>query len=303
MVMVKVPATSANLGPGFDVLGMALDLYNYVELEETAEGLTIQVEGLGIDDIPKNADNIVYQAAKRVFDLADYHPPGLSMKLINEIPVARGLGSSAAAIVGGIVAANYLAGNKLTKDQLLNLATEFEGHPDNVAPALLGGIIVSAQIDGEVFWRKIHGNSKIKTVIAIPEFTLSTKLSREVLPQKVTLQDAVFNMGRVGMVIMALLEGDIRLLAKAMEDKLHQPYRSQLVPGMEDVFKQLKNKACPVALSGAGPTLIAFSGNEDQDIGKIMQETFSQYGVTCAIKILSPNNIGAEIMDVESGVE
>ncbi len=303
MVMVKVPATSANLGPGFDVLGMALDLYNYVELEETAEGLTIQVEGLGVDDIPQNADNIVYQAAKRVFDLADYHPPGLSMRLINEIPVARGLGSSAAAIVGGIVAANYLAGNKLTKDQLLNLATEFEGHPDNVAPALLGGIIVSAQIDGEVFWRKIHGNSKIKTVIAIPEFTLSTKLSREVLPQKVALQDAVFNMGRVGMVIMALLEGDLRLLAKAMEDKLHQPYRSQLVPGMEEVFKQLKNRACPVALSGAGPTLIAFSGNEDENIGQIMQETFSQYGVNCAIKILSPNNIGAEIMDLESGVE
>lgn len=296
MVRVKVPATSANLGPGFDTLGMALDLYNYVELDVKGEQLVIEVEGEGVDDIPLDQANIVYQAANRVFTQVDFNPVGLYLKLINNIPVARGLGSSAAAIVGGIVAANQVSGNNLSADELLKIATEFEGHPDNVAPAIFGGIIVSTEVEGEILWQKINPQEHLKLVIAIPDFTLSTKLSRQVLPEKIAFSDAVFNVGRVGMVIMALSRGDFKLLAKVMDDKLHQPYRNQLVPGMIEVLKKVKDFGYPIALSGAGPTLIAFCNNDEDEIGNIMADTFNSFGVSSNIKVLSSNITGAQIV-------
>ncbi|MBS4025433.1 MAG: homoserine kinase [Clostridia bacterium] len=297
MVRVKVPATSANLGPGFDTLGMALDLYNYVELEVTENHLVIEIEGEGAEDIPLDQKNIVYQAAARVFERVGFAPKGVFLKLINHIPVARGLGSSAAAIVGGILAANHVSGNKLTLNELLAIATEFEGHPDNVAPAIFGGIIISAEVDGEILWQKIKPQEDLKLVIAIPEFTLSTKLSRQVLPEKIIFSDAVFNISRVGMVIMALSRGDYKLLTKVMDDKLHQPYRNQLVPGMIEVFKEVKNFGYPIALSGAGPTLISFCDGQEEEIGQIMADTFKGFGVKCRIRVLSPNNCGAEIVE------
>jgi homoserine kinase len=297
MVRVKVPATSANLGPGFDALGMALDLYNYVELELIADQLVIEVEGEGAEDIPVDQKNIVYQAAQRVFSQVGFITEGIYIKLINNIPVARGLGSSAAAIVGGILAANHVSGSVLTPNELLAIATEFEGHPDNVAPAIFGGIVISAEVDGEILWQKIQPQEELKLVIAIPEFTLSTKLSRQVLPEKVPFKDAVFNVSRVGMVIMALSRGDYELLAKVMDDKLHQPYRNQLVPGMIEVFKEVKAFGYPIALSGAGPTLISFCDRQAEAIGQIMADTFQGFGVNCSIKVLSPNNRGVEIVE------
>jgi homoserine kinase len=300
MVRVQVPATSANMGPGFDTLGIALQLYNTVEMEEIEEGLVIDIEGEGADKIPRDSSNIIYQAANTVFKQVNYVPKGIRMKLINNIPVARGLGSSAAAIVGGIVAANFVSGEQLAEKDLLAIATSIEGHPDNVAPALLGGIVVSAMDDEDVKYIKITPPSGLKCIVAIPDFHLSTSAARDVLPTSVSMQDAVFNIGRASLLVGAFISGDLSLLSVAMDDKLHQPYRSNLVPGMKKVFAAAKLAgARGVALSGAGPTLIAFADKNIELITKVMKETFTENGVKVKVLILDPNPIGARSLVVK----
>ena len=203
-VKVTVPATTANMGPGFDCLGMALKLYNQVEISPTDGGLAIEIQGEGAGDIRKDEGNIVFKAVERLFQEAGRPCPGLVIKLTNHIPAARGLGSSASAIVGGLVAANRLAGDPFTPEKLLALATELEGHPDNVAPALLGGIIISVVQEGKVHWLKITPPDGLSTVVAVPDFKLSTRAAREVLPKTVSLQDAVFNLSRSALLVGAL---------------------------------------------------------------------------------------------------
>lgn len=299
MVRVQVPATTANMGPGFDTLGMALKMYNIVEMETGGHGLQIEVEGDGADQIPRNSSNIVYAAAARVFKVRGFAPPGLRIKIINNIPLARGLGSSAAAIVGGLVAANIISGNKLGEKELLSIATDLEGHPDNVAPALLGGIVISALIDGEVKYSKIDAPAKLKCVAAIPDFNLPTRLAREVLPQSVSLGDAVFNISRASLLVAALIKGDFNLLATAMDDKIHQPYRANLIPGMKRVFAAAKLAgARGIVLSGAGPTLIAFCDENTTLIASVMKETFWQSGIQARVVELEPNPVGAVALEV-----
>lgn len=299
MVRVQIPATTANMGPGFDTLGMALKLYNIVELDETGRGLYIDVEGDGADKIPRDASNVVYLAAARVFKQVNYEPAGLKIRIINNIPLARGLGSSAAAIVGGLVAANILTGSKLTEKDILNIATDIEGHPDNVAPALLGGIIVSVQAEGEVKYSKIDPPSKLKCVVAIPDFALPTKLAREVLPSSVSMADAVFNISRSSLLVTALIKQDFNLMSAAMDDKLHQPYRANLVPGMKKVFAAAKLAgARGIVLSGAGPTLIAFCDDNAAHIAGVMKETFWQSGIHTKVMELEPNPVGAVAFNV-----
>ncbi|MZP28130.1 homoserine kinase [Heliobacterium undosum] len=300
-VRVIVPATTANLGPGFDTLGMALDLYNYVELTETGEGFVVDVEGEGAASIPRNETNIVLRVVRQVYDLAGRTPAGLRLKLINEIPVARGLGSSAAALVGGAVAANELCGNRLSDQEILEIVTGFEGHPDNVAPALFGGVVVSAMIaEGdrtEVVSRKIPPPYGMRAIVAIPDFPLATKKARNALPPQVPFKDAVFNVSRTSMVIMAFIHNDWDLLAKVMEDRLHQPYREPLIPGMGDVFAAAREAgALAAVLSGAGPTLIAFARENTAEVAKAMEETFARHGVSCVTKELKPCAVGAKVI-------
>lgn len=299
MVRVQVPATTANMGPGFDTMGMALKLYNVVEMEASGLGLQIEVEGDGADQIPRDKRNIVYTAAARVFKATGFAPKGLRIKIINNIPLARGLGSSASAIVGGLVAANIVAGNQLGEKELLNIATEIEGHPDNVAPALLGGIVISAMVEGEVKYSKITAPSKLKCVVAIPDFTLPTKLAREVLPQYVPIGDAVFNISMTALLVSALINGDFNLLATAMDDKIHQPYRANLVPGMKKVFAAAKLAgARGIVLSGAGPTLIAFCDENAPFIASVMKETFCKSGINARVVELEPNPVGAVALEI-----
>jgi homoserine kinase len=291
---IRVPATSANLGPGFDTLGMAFNLYNTVEMEFRPSGLQIEVEGLGSDAIPTDESNIIYQSAKQVFEYAGKSVPGLYMKLVNEIPLSRGLGSSAAAIVGGIVAANRLCNDALDVSTLLQIATDIEGHPDNVAPALLGGFTIAGMEQGKVRYVRLDPLSGLKAVVAVPAFTLSTHKSRGVLPRTVALEDAVFNVSRTAFLVAALCLGHTDLLNMAMEDRLHQPYRCTLVPGMEDVWKAAREAgALSAALSGAGPCLIAFATTRTTEIGKAMQDAFALHGIECDIVILSPDRAGA----------
>ena len=294
MVRVQVPATTANMGPGFDTLGMALKLYNIIEIEETSGDLVIDVEGDGADLIPRDQGNIVYIAAARVFKLRGYSPAGLRIKIINNIPLARGLGSSASAIVGGLVGANIISGSQLSEKELLNMAVDLEGHPDNVAPALLGGIVVSTTDDGEVKYCKIDPPVKLKCVVAVPDFQLSTKLAREVLPQSISISDAVFNIGRTAMLVTALIKQDFSLLSTAMEDRIHQPYRANLIPGMKKVFAAARLAgARGITLSGAGPTLIAFCDDNTNLVASVMKKTFGESGIRVRVMTLEPNPVGA----------
>lgn len=303
MVMVRVPATSANLGPGFDTIGMALELYNYVEMRERPGGLRITVSGHGANSIPVDEHNIVYRTATKVFQMADYDPEGLDIRLENYVPVGKGLGSSAAALVGGAVAANALAGFPFSREELLDLVNSIEGHPDNVAPALLGKMVVAVQGQGgKVIQREIIPPPELQAVVAIPHFTVPTKKARDILPRQVPVADAVFNISRVSLLVLAMATGDLELFGQMMDDRLHQPYRTKLVPGMEDVFQRARGAgALGVALSGAGPTVIAFATDGLQAIGEAMEKAFQAYGVRSTIMTLKPCLSGAQVVDESKG--
>jgi len=304
MVNLRVPATTANLGPGFDTLGMALDMYNYISMTETGSSLIVDVKGAEADKVPKDSSNLAYKAALEVFKKVNYKPKGLKISMNNNIPMARGLGSSASVIVGGMVAANYISGSKLDYDQILHMATCMEGHPDNVAPALLGGIVVSAQFDQETVYRRIKPPADLSTIVAIPDFELSTKKARGALPTDVPLGDAVFSLSRVSLLVWAFINSDMELIGKAMEDKLHQPYRMHLIPGMCKVEKAAKDMgAYSLAISGAGPTLIAFCKTCNAEaVGNAMKRAFEESGITCAIKNLRPEIDGVKILDNENAL-
>ena len=295
-VRVKVPATSANLGPGFDALGLALSLYNVVEMEAGGKGLSIAITGEGEDNLPRNEDNVVYRAGVEVFREVGYKIQGIRIKLTNNIPVARGLGSSAAAIVGGLAAANALSGDRLAPEHILRLALKLEGHPDNVIPATVGGLTVSCVTGDEVKHLGTPTSDELKVVVAIPDFSLTTGEGRKRLPSTVSLQDAAFNLGRASLLVVALSTSRWDMLKTAMEDRLHQPYRSGLVPGLEDVFSAaLDAGAWGVALSGSGPSVIAFAGDKAEAVGRSMVEAFSEHGVVSGAKVLEVDREGVRV--------
>ncbi|SFQ96731.1 homoserine kinase [Desulfoscipio geothermicus] len=299
MIRVQVPATTANLGPGFDCLGMALELYNIVEFSKISRGLVIEVEGDGAEELPRNEKNLVYRAARRVFERACRVPEGLRIKLVNNIPVGRGLGSSASAIVGGIIAANVMCGANLSMREMLNLACSMEGHPDNIAPALLGGLIIYTSVEGEITWTKIDLPPALKAVVAIPDFIMNTRDTREALPQLVTMRDAVYNIGRAALLVAALQKGDLSILGTAMDDRLHQPYRQGAIPGFKKVISAARLAgARGVALSGAGPTIVALADGNFELIAEVMKNTFRECGVGARTMILAPGPVGARALEV-----
>lgn len=296
-ITVKVPATTANLGAGFDTLALALDLYNYVTIE-LATKTRIEVENEEKDSLPLNEENIVYIAAKAVFDMAEVKMDGLKIKLVNNIPLARGLGSSASARVGGATGANYLLGNRFSREEIMTLTAELEGHPDNVTPALFGGFTISYVDKGELKYFKISPNVKFKIVVVIPQFEVSTSRAREILPSETSRKDAVFNISRACLLVSSILTGQLEYIGDGMQDMLHQPYRKKLVPGMEDVFEAaLKNGARGVALSGAGPSIVAFATESFKAIGKSMQGAFLEHNIESRFMVTEINNSGTEIID------
>lgn len=297
MVRVKVPATSGNLGSGFDAIGMAFNLYNYITMEVVDSGLEISIKGEGEKEIPRNHQNIIWQAAVKVFEKVSYRPRGMRLILENHIPIASGLGSSATSIVGGMFAANILSGEKLTREEILTLAVEMEGHTDNAAPALFGGVVVAAKSGEKIYFSKIVPPEGLSAVAAVPDYQLATKKARSVLPDKVPLADAVFNLGRASLLTAAFLKGDLELLEIGMEDRLHQPYRSSLIPGMEGVFQTAKTAgALSAAISGAGPTLIAFCRTANQnEIAQAVERSFREQGTGCRIFKLSPEPEGVRV--------
>ncbi|MDI3280954.1 MAG: homoserine kinase [Bacillota bacterium] len=307
---VRVPATIANLGPGFDSLGMALELANTLDFTwqgiasgSEAEGpgeISFSVSGEGCEEIPPGAENLVLTAAQRVWERAGRRPTSAHVHLENRIPLARGLGSSAAAIVGGLVGANALVGSPLTPEELLPLAVELEGHPDNVLPALRGGITVGFALEGEkgrIRALSLPPPRHLAVVVAVPEFPLSTLRARGVLPHSVPFSDAVFNVSRASFLVAALALGRLEDLGAAMADRLHQPYRAPLVPGLSQVLAEAQRAgAYGSALSGAGPSVMAFTPPErSQAVGKAMQEAFAAHQITCRIIITRPARVGARV--------
>lgn len=296
-VQVKVPATTGNLGSGYDCIGMALSLHNDIRMEQCDEGLSIAVEGEGAGEVPKNADNVCIKSANRVFDEIGWHPPGLSVRMIHAIPVSRGLGSSGVAIVAGAVAANELAGNPLSQEDLMRICSELEGHPDNVVPSLLGGLSVSGERHGRIVYQTHPIDDRLKAIVAIPDFTLDTKTARKVLPAHVPMEDAVFNLCSAGLLISSLITGNYENLREGMADRLHQPFRAPLIPGLTDVISAaLEAGAHGAALSGAGPTAIALAETSFEAIGKAMSSAFDKHDISCRIRILDIDNSGCQVI-------
>jgi len=294
-VHVQVPATTANLGAGFDVLGLALALYNEIELS-TTERPTIEIEGLGADELPRDDRNLVRRAIARLAAELGREAPVLGVRQVNRIPLERGLGSSAAAIVGGLVGASALLGWNPPEEVLLRVAVEVEGHPDNVVPALRGGVTVSYR--AEEAWRyiRLEPPPELRVALAVPEYTVSTERARALLPPEVPRQDALFNVSRSALFVAALASGDLRHLGAAMEDRLHQPYRARLVPGMQGAIEAaLRAGAWGAALSGAGPTIVALASDAAPAAAEAMAHALAQEGVRAEAYVLKPDLTGAEV--------
>ncbi|HEY8889980.1 MAG TPA: homoserine kinase [Clostridium sp.] len=267
MFEIKVPATSANMGPGLDTLGVAFKLYNRFIVEEMETGLEI----LGCDEKFANSNNLVYRSMLKTFEKLKKVPKGVRLTFKTDIPVSGGLGSSATCILAGVAAANRLCGDILTKQDILDFACEIEGHSDNVTPALFGGMTVSIMNEESTFYNKIPISGGIKFCALIPKSQLSTDDSRAVLPKTVPLKNAVYNVGRVSMLIVSLVNGDYKGVKLACKDKLHQPYRMGLIENYLEITSFVKeSQALGVFLSGAGPTIMVMLKKDDSNTQEML---------------------------------
>ena len=297
-VTVKVPATTGNLGPGFDCLGMALDVWNTVHVRLGESGFDIR--GEGEDKLKRGRSNLVYRSFRLACEAAGRPVPGVRVTCENQIPLARGLGSSSAAVVAGLVAGNEICGKPLSDEQLLELAAKTEGHPDNVAPALLGGCQIVVSDDGNLVTSKVPVPPDLRAVLFIPEIPMPTKQARSVLSQNVPRKDAVYNLGRVALLISGLTAGDLSDFTVATKDRLHQPARETIFPAMKVIFRAaLSAGALGVFLSGAGSTVLALARDREMSIGYEMAEAASKSGVRGDVKITQPTNEGAQVVTPE----
>lgn len=296
-VKVRVPATAANLGAGFNCLGLALELYNTFEAKECRAGLKIEITGEEKDGLPKDKTNLFLQAAERVFKRCGYTPKGLRIRINNRIPVARGLGSSAASIVAGAVVANELCKKKLSQEELMQICAELEGHADNIVAAFLGGLTICGYKDGQLNYRNFFVRYGLRAIIAIPmNLVVKTKDAVKVLPKKIPFEDAVFNISRVAFFVSGIIEDDLEAMGFGMEDRLHQPYRKALIPGLEEVFVAARNAgAHGVSLSGSGPSVIAITHRYPQPIGEAMKIAFRRNGIEAKVMILDADNDGVKV--------
>ncbi|HEY9807735.1 MAG TPA: homoserine kinase [Halomicronema sp.] len=308
-VTVTVPATTANMGPGFDCIGAALSIYNQFKFtrldanknSENEPVLEIYVKGLEAEGVNTDHTNLVYQAFLKFYHHIAQTPPALQIDIQLAVPLARGLGSSATAIVAGLVGANALAGNPLTQTQIMQLAISMEGHPDNVVPALLGGCRLAAcDENNPQDWQicEISWHPEIVPVVAIPNFELSTSEARRVLPNDYSRADSIFNISHLGLLVRGIETANPDWLRVALQDKIHQPYRQPLIAGYQAVFSAaLDSGAYGMTISGAGPTLLALSPQAKAiAVQKAMIEAWKQSGIVPDVQILQLDQAGASII-------
>lgn len=305
-VTVSVPATTANLGPGFDCIGAALTLYNcfrFTSLDAGSAPLSMQVRGSEADKVKTDRSNLVYQAFVKFYQHIGQTAPSVQIEIEMDVPLARGLGSSATAIVGGLVGANQLAGAPLSQAEVMELAIAMEGHPDNVVPALLGGCRLAATGNVETQYIAssswvicdVPWHSNIVPVVAIPDFELSTAEARRVLPTGVSRADAIFNTAHLGLLLRGLETGRGDWLRAALQDRLHQPYRSGLIRGYQAVRSAaIAAGALGMVISGAGPTLLALvETKQAPDVIMAMETAWQEEGVKAIVRSLSIDTQGA----------
>lgn len=294
-VKVRVPASTANIGPAFDCLALALDLWNEAEFELGGDGLQVSVRGEGAERLPRHERNLVYRAVARIYkEVSEAPPKNIRITCDNKIPLGSGLGSSAAASLAGLLGANALLGNPLKPELVIRLGAELEGHADNLAAALYGGLVLVKHTE----WRTTAQALECaawQAVYILPQVRLSTRAARAALPKKVSMADAVFNMGNALAVREALRTGSLAALAEAMQDRLHQPYRLPLLPGAADALAAAQRAGAAAGLSGAGPGLIAFvEPGREQAVLAAMLAAFEAHKLAARYYVLRSSAQGAQ---------
>ena len=295
-VTVRAPATSANMGPGFDCLGIALDIWNVITVEVGVEGF--HISGQGEAELPRDRSNMVWQSIARVFKEVGQPMPTMSLTCRNDIPTARGLGSSSAALVGGLTAGNEICGRPFSQTDLLQIATELEGHPDNVAPALFGGMQIAVYDDDRVISAPVPIPDELSAVLYIPSLPMPTEEARGLLGSEVPRSDAVFNIGRAALLVRAMACGDLKHLDIATEDRLHQPARQTIFFPMKNIIRAaLGAGALGAFLSGAGSTVLALATEKEFTIGYEMADAAAKSGIDGEVRITRPTALGARVVE------
>jgi homoserine kinase len=275
---LRVPASSANLGPGFDALGLALNLHLTCTIDYDND-LTVRATGLDVAHIPQNESNLIWQTALEVAGGQGTHLPCIRLDVHNEIPIGKGLGSSAAALTAGVVLANHLLGLNWSRHQILQEAARIEGHPDNVSACVLGSIVASSmEENGDVHAVRVDLPSNYGVAIVVPDFILPTAKARSVLPQTYSREDVVFNVQRSALLIAALCTGSTDSFSAALEDRLHQPYRAPLVPGFSEMLSIRQKGLLGCALSGAGPSVLVFYERGYESVTVELEDVFRSHG-------------------------
>ncbi len=296
MLRIVVPASTSNLGCGFDTFGLALDLYNEF-IVEPAESFSVHVEGEG-EGLPRDEKNLFIKAYKKGCDFLGVEPTPLRVLQRNSVPTGRGLGSSAIAIVGGIIACERIKKRSMSLEEKLKVALSLEPHPDNVLPALIGNFVVCASDDERIIFTKLDFPKEIKVVVAVPDFELSTQRAREVIKKDVSLQDAVKNIQRASLLVASICIGRYDLLREAVKDRLHQPYRAKLIPGFYSVVEEAyRMGALAVFLSGAGPSVASFCKENFHDVGMAMIEAFERERVKAKYVVLNVDTEGVKVYE------
>lgn len=300
-IQVIAPATTANLGPGYDCLGLALDLWNRLEVTSPAvnseQGPLVEIVGEGAEELETNHENLVYRSMGFLFNEADREMPPVQLKCYNEIPLARGLGSSAAAIAGGLAAANAICGQAFSGNDLLEMAATIEGHPDNVAAAVLGGLQLVVSDQDQIYTASINMPADLTAVLFIPELRIATTDARSVLPEKVSVADAVHNMSRTALLVAGMATNRPEFLGIATEDRLHQPYRQPLFPAMKLLFRAaLDAGALGAFLSGSGSTVLALAQGREMTVAYEMAEAAKQADVAGRVHVTRPTQLGAHLV-------
>jgi len=311
-ICVKAPATTANLGPGFDCLGMALDIWNSLEVilgevipgevvpdaDSPGGGHLVEITGHGSGELAADSSNLIYRSMKFLFQEAGQELPPVRLRCHNEIPLARGLGSSAAAIAGGLVAANALAGDAFVAKDLLEMAATIEGHPDNVAAAVLGGLQLVLRDERVLYTAPIATPPELQVVLFVPELRIATEDARAVLPSHISVADVVHNTSRIALLVTGMATNHPEYLRLATEDRLHQPYRQPLFPAMKVIFAAARDAgALGVFLSGSGSTVLALTQGREMTVAYEMAEAARQANVAGEVKITKPTMQGAHLVE------
>lgn len=295
---VRVPATSANLGSGFDCLGMALARYNTVVVRP-AERTEVVVQGEAAGRLAVDGRNLIYRSITSAYADRGAMPPPLRLECDNTIPVARGLGSSSSAVAAGLVIANALLDGMLNEADLVRIGTRLEGHPDNIVPCLLGGVRVSVNARGQIVNSEIHAPEALRAVVFVPDVSMRTEEARAALPRNVTLKQAVFNISRAALLVAALEHGRLDLLRTATEDALHQPPRSRIFPAFPRIIEAaLAAGAHGAFLSGAGSSVLAFSTQNNDKIADAMQRAAADRSVGGYADVLELDRAGATVTEI-----